>query len=221
MIASALDAVSTLESHLNPLAIGEESLVEDVDLSIDQSFDRMLGVDDRAAPTEKEDGYSGGFEIDDELREIFAEEAESLLGTMDEHLDQLAMDPQNKNALWEIRRSAHTLKGSAGIVGLTAASEMAHRIEDLLDRLAETDAAPPPQIIPTLLTATECLRAMAGGDASARVVEVRDHLFKEFDKFLSGSPQDAQTEPQRSANVEADLTAIAESDEDVPVHAVE
>jgi HPt (histidine-containing phosphotransfer) domain-containing protein len=209
LIASALDAVSAFESHLNPLAIGEEALVEDVDLLIDESFDRMLVFDpviDSADPVQ-----DGGFEIDDELREVFAEEAESLLTSMGDHLDKLAVDPKDKEALWEIRRNAHTLKGSAGIVGLAAASEMAHRIEDLLDSLAESDAAPPPQIIPALLTATECLRAMAAGDTSVRVGEVRDHLFKEFDKLLALSGPAAVETPgsQSIGELETDASSHA------------
>jgi chemosensory pili system protein ChpA (sensor histidine kinase/response regulator) len=210
-IASALDAVSAFESHLNPLAIGEEALVEDVDLLIDESFDRMLVFDpviDSADPVQ-----DGGSEIDDELREVFAEEAESLLTSMGDHLDKLAVDPKDKEALWEIRRNAHTLKGSAGIVGLAAASEMAHRIEDLLDSLAESDAAPPPQIIPALLTATECLRAMAAGDTSVRVGEVRDHLFKEFDNLLALSGPAAVETPGSQS--------IGELETDASRHAVE
>ena len=187
LIMAALDAVSEFESFLNPLAIGEEALVGDVDQMIDESFDRMLGVAAEASHAEQSPS-AFGFEIDDELREVFAEEADSLLTSMGEHLDRLAQDPSNKDALWEVRRNAHTLKGSAGIVGLTAASELAHRIEDLLDQLAETDAAPPPKIIPVLLTATECLRAMASGDATNRVAEVRDHIYRELDSMAVGGP---------------------------------
>src|SRR5690606_21968238 len=190
-IMAALDAVSEFESYLNPLAIGEEALVGDVDQMIDESFDRMLGV--ASEPEEvRAPASTFGFEIDDELREVFAEEAESLLTSMGDHLDRLAQDPSNKDALWEVRRNAHTLKGSAGIVGLTAASELAHRIEDLLDDLAETDAAPPPKIIPVLLTATECLRAMAAGDATNRVAEVRDHIYRELESMAAGGRAEVQ-----------------------------
>ena len=51
------------------------------------------------------------------MLEIFAMEAEDLLGNIETNLDALVADPVKPCRLWEIRRNAHTFKGAAGIVG--------------------------------------------------------------------------------------------------------
>src|SRR5690349_6841610 len=82
------------------------------------------------------------FAVDDELLEIFRVEAEELLGRICASLELLARDPSDREPFWEIRRSAHTFKGAAGLAGQKEASKTAHRIEDLFDKLGEHDAVP-------------------------------------------------------------------------------
>ena len=66
-------------------------------------------------------------------------------------------NPNNRESLLEVRRSAHTLKGSAGIVGLKQLSDLAHRVEDLLDFMAENEIESNEKIFELLLTSTDCL----------------------------------------------------------------
>lgn len=93
----------------------------------------------RSSDTNSYPVFANGFDGDDEMREVFRHEADDLLRSVADNLDRLANAPLDHKALWEIRRNAHTFKGAAGIVGLKKASELAHRVEDLLDRMAETN----------------------------------------------------------------------------------
>ena len=72
-------------------------------------------------------------EIDAELLEIFLEEANEVLGTIDENLQALKGQPHNVELLTTIRRSFHTLKGSGRMVGLTDVGEAAWSIEQTLN----------------------------------------------------------------------------------------
>ena len=72
-----------------------------------------------------------------ELKQIFQEEAEEHLLYIYESLDSLKQSPRNKEAVSQIRRSAHTLKGAAGAVGMEAITRLSHRMEDLLDHVTE------------------------------------------------------------------------------------
>ena len=65
----------------------------------------------------------------EELVEIFAEEAEDHLNTITDGLDRLRVDHNDMEAIGDIRRSAHTLKGAAGAVGSPAVSNLAYRVE--------------------------------------------------------------------------------------------
>ncbi|MBA2378672.1 MAG: response regulator [Blastocatellia bacterium] len=100
------------------------------------------------------------FEVDDELREVFAQEADELLENIESNLRLLSEDSANREALWEVRRNAHTFKGAAGVVGLKIHSTIAHRIEDFLDHLSEKKLGANEAILDLLNSATECLKQL-------------------------------------------------------------
>ena len=70
-----------------------------------------------------------------ELFEGFIAEAEEYLDTISKFLPNIKNAAKNNEDLLQVRRSVHTLKGSAGIVGLLDVSDLAHRMEDMLDKL--------------------------------------------------------------------------------------
>ena len=76
-----------------------------------------------------------------ELMEIYCEEAEDHLRTIYDGLNRLGDNAADAEALADIRRASHTLKGAAGAVNLQVATRLAHRMEDLLDCLAERNAS--------------------------------------------------------------------------------
>ena len=77
------------------------------------------------------------FETDDEIREIFTEEAEEVVETLEEFLPAWHQNPQDLTPLTEVRRGFHTLKGSGRMVGAFSISEMAWAIENLLNRVLD------------------------------------------------------------------------------------
>ena len=78
-----------------------------------------------------------GSNIDPDLRDIFGEEAEDHMRTIYDGLDRIRLDSNDTVALGDIRRASHTLKGAAGAVGFEAVTRLSHRMEDLLDHLAD------------------------------------------------------------------------------------
>ena len=133
----------------------------------------------------QESAHIDQFDVDPELLEVFAEEAEDLLRNIDASLENLSRDPGDSDSLWEIRRNAHTFKGSAGIVGLKQLSEVAHRVEDLLDRMAETKCGSNERIISLLHASTECLKALVAGENSATLFKSISQLYYDFDGILA------------------------------------
>ncbi len=125
------------------------------------------------------------FEIDSEMMEVFAMEAEDHLQNIASFLSVLEKTPNNREALLEIRRSAHTLKGSAGIVGFAKLSTLAHRVEDLLDYLAENEIEGNNKVFELLLASTECLEALSRGENSSEIEQNINELYQRFDKLLA------------------------------------
>ena len=146
----------------------------------------LFGAPDFASESAENDAWeTDDFEIDEEMLEIFALEAEDLLRNINVNLEALAEQPANREALMEIRRNAHTFKGSAGIVGLKKPSDLAHRVEDLLDFMAENDIAGNERIFCLLLASTDCLSALTSGENSAQLDNKIQQLYKNFDEMLA------------------------------------
>jgi chemosensory pili system protein ChpA (sensor histidine kinase/response regulator) len=82
---------------------------------------------------------STGLEEDDEMREVFIDEAREVIQGADEALRRLGETPDDLGDLTLLRRAFHTLKGSSRMVGLKVFGEAAWSCEQLYNtRLAET-----------------------------------------------------------------------------------
>lgn len=140
---SVLDIVARMEAQLWALPTVAGDFDFDVGGFVDASFDNIL-LKVRETPST---GTTEEFEVDEETLEIFRAEADEVLKNIGGSLRALALSPEDQTALWEIRRNAHTFKGSAGIVGLTGACRIAHQMEDLLDEMVENHRPAPPAVI--------------------------------------------------------------------------
>ena len=80
--------------------------------------------------------------IDEELREVFIEEAGEVLETIAEFLPRWCDDTDDREALTEIRRAFHTLKGSGRMVRALVIGELAWSIENLLNRVLDRSIQP-------------------------------------------------------------------------------
>lgn len=80
----------------------------------------------------------------------FLAEARTLLEEITNALIELEQNPSQKN-LETIFRSAHTLKGNAGMIGLTSLENLSHSMEELLDELRDGDRDVTGEIIDLLL----------------------------------------------------------------------
>lgn len=75
--------------------------------------------------------------IDDEIIEIFLEEAQEVLETIEEFWPVFKQNQQDNDALTNTRRAFHTLKGSGRMVGAEAIGETAWAIENMFNRLID------------------------------------------------------------------------------------
>ncbi len=119
-----------------------------------------------------DDGFAAGaFDPvveSDEITELFFAEAEQMLQRSDERLAVLSSDPSDQQALADLRREMHSLKGAARMVGAEALGELSHCAESLLE-LACDDY---------LKVSTELLRLHGDVLQQSRgmIAEVRAHL---------------------------------------------
>ncbi|MBS1197508.1 MAG: hybrid sensor histidine kinase/response regulator [Proteobacteria bacterium] len=107
------------------------------------------GVTEAPAPTAETLRLAQGSheEIDAELLEIFLEEAQEVVGTIESELASLRAEPHNVDTLTNIRRASHTLKGSGRMVGLKDLGEVAWQIEQTLNMWLRQEIDVTPQLL--------------------------------------------------------------------------
>jgi two-component system chemotaxis sensor kinase CheA len=98
-----------------------------------------------------------------ELVQIFREEAAEHLDGMDACLLAAEAGQASSQTTDTLFRHAHSIKGSAGMVGLQEAGAIANAIEDVLERAREAGALSPVLTGP-LLHATDALRHAVAGE---------------------------------------------------------
>jgi chemosensory pili system protein ChpA (sensor histidine kinase/response regulator) len=179
-----LDAIVSTKASLSKAQVAEffnktallEAMFASVEIDTetappeDFSFaENLFGENSFEVPAPPIETAFAEFEIDKEMLEVFALEAEEHLRAITANLNLLEQNPNNREALLEIRRSSHTLKGSAGIVGFQKLSQLAHAQEDLLDYLAENEtgnAVDNKAVFKILLASTDCMEALSAGKDS-------------------------------------------------------
>jgi len=178
----ALDLLAEIETLFLEIPLRSDPLFS-ISQFVEDSIDSLTGHCSRRPRTELDEEI--GFEIDEETMEIFREEATELLEGISRSLQTLAAQPRDRDALWSIRRCAHTFKGAAGVIGLHEASGLAHRVEDLLDHLATDESELTPQIIDLLSASTECLNSLTLGCGLKRNAKSAADLYPQFDLVMS------------------------------------
>ncbi len=97
--------------------------------------------------------------VDEELFQIFCDEAQELLPTLHAGLRDWARSPGDAKAPSACMRCLHTFKGSARLAGAMRLGEMAHRLETMVERLAEAGASANPAELDALAGHADAMQA--------------------------------------------------------------
>ena len=103
-----------------------------------------------------------------EYRDIFLEEADELVQELNKNLLVLEKNPEDALIINNIFRAAHSLKSSAAFVGLHDLSDLAHRMENLLQGIRDKTNIITPEIVDVIFkcfdTINEVIDLAAGGE---------------------------------------------------------
>ncbi|MDH3600815.1 MAG: Hpt domain-containing protein, partial [Candidatus Tectomicrobia bacterium] len=140
------------------------------------------------------------FQIDfaAELLEGFLLEAEDYLDTIGRLLPGLSGPAKNNDQLLQVRRSIHTLKGAAGVVGLMSVSHLSHRMEDLLDDLYEGSRKLTPQKQDLLCATFDALEDFLRDQGAQGDFEpAAQSLYTQYDAVLGAAAEPAMPAPEQ------------------------
>ncbi len=107
----------------------------------------------------------------EELLKDFFAEAEQQVEVLESNILVIENDPSNHDAIDEIFRAAHTLKGGSATVEMTELATFCHDVEDLLDALRSGTVTVSEEIVDVLLTAIDTIKAMLEARSSGSVYQ--------------------------------------------------
>lgn len=88
---------------------------------------------------------------------LFLAEADEQLQLLDEDIIRLENEAGNVNLLQEIFRASHTIKGSSAMIGHQRMSQLAHGMENVLDKIRKDALAVSPSVVDALLKGLDVL----------------------------------------------------------------
>ncbi|UCH34026.1 MAG: response regulator [Armatimonadota bacterium] len=119
--------------------------------------------------------------------QTFVTEARERLARVEQGLMRLEREPENQELFNELLREAHTLKGSARMIGLMKVDALAHRLEEVVSALRDAAEPPSRQAIDTMLEATDALKALVEEAANGPEAPDTEDLVKRMARW-GGSP---------------------------------
>ena len=107
----------------------------------------------------------------DELVQVFLEESDDEIKELEAGLIKLEEDHDDESIINRVFRAAHTIKGSAGLVGFDDVSIFTHDIENILDRIRNKELKITKKLITNLLTATDLLKRLISASAEGEEID--------------------------------------------------
>ncbi|MEJ2438524.1 MAG: Hpt domain-containing protein [Gammaproteobacteria bacterium] len=156
-----------------------------------------------AATMPEKDKSTIADELDDEIVEIFLEEADEEHGNISRLLPHWENNPHDEETLKTLRRSFHTLKGSGRLVGAVDVGEFAWAFENMLNRVIDKSVEPDAVMFGLLESARKILPDMfelfrTGQKPSQGVFKLMQQAeaLSKGETIVPGDVADAADEPE-------------------------
>ena len=161
-------------------------------------------------------------DMDAEDIQLFLDETEELLQILGESFVELEHSGDDSEVLQEIFRAAHTLKGSAGMLGYREMTELAHAMETLLDEVRQGKVRVTTETVDALLHSLDGLTLLRDALREQSDVDLDvAGLVAELDEArgngaIDAAEGEATLADAATLDVEGDLVAkaVAEAGED-------
>ena len=156
-----------------PVPLEEDALLSlRTELEAANGIGAALDQDADAAPealTHADLALNIGNDVDAALLDAFMNDSPPQAAEVTRSISGWIAAPVQVELLRNAKRAAHTLKGSANILGIRGVGKLAHRLEDVLE-ICETDpATPSEQRARALMAAADCLEQMVAAVAGEDV----------------------------------------------------
>jgi len=133
----------------------------------------------------------------EELLKDFFAEAEQQVEQLESNILVIENDPSNHEAIDEIFRAAHTLKGGSATVEMMELSHFTHIVEDVLDEIRSDRLKVDEDVVDLLLTSIDVIKAMLEARQNGSVYE--ENIDSIVEKLHGYIPQNGGKAPAKAA----------------------
>ncbi|MPW24759.1 chemotaxis protein CheA [Alkalibaculum sp. M08DMB] len=145
-------------------------------------------------------------------RDLFFEETDEYLQTLNDCLLQLERNPQEKSILDEIFRAAHTLKGMAATMGYKTMTELTHSMENVLELFRSGVSSINTDIISLIFSCLDKLSEIVEDLRIEKEVEYNiQDLLKKLDNVVNGNSNSVVVEKEITFSVSNDEISDTDS----------
>ncbi len=155
----------------------------------------------------------------EELLKDFFAEAEQQVEQLESNVLVIENDPSNHEAIDEIFRAAHTLKGGSATVEMMELSHFTHTVEDVLDEIRSDRLKVDENVVDILLTSIDVIKAMLEARQNGSVYEENiDDLVNKLHAYI---PQkgDSKAKPKPAAVAKPVSVPVVQSEPVAPAPA--
>ena len=153
--------------------------------------------------------------------QIFIEESNEHVQSLNQCLLQIEKDPDDKDVLNEIFRVAHTIKGMAGTMGFTKMTRLTHIMENVLHAIRNDEIKVTSDLVDVLFKCLDALEnyvssvVATGGEGDKEYKDIIDALNGILEnKGTAGSSPSPKPEAPAAAKTETDKYVTAQLDFD-------
>ena len=125
-------------------------------------------------------------DIDEDLLEIFVQEAADILDHSDSMMARLRESPQDRDLVTGLQRDLHTLKGGARMAGLAPIGDLSHSMESLLEVISENRRLMDRVTVESLERGFDRLHGLVQRVARRQAIAMPEHAIARFEGLVSG-----------------------------------
>jgi len=155
--------------------------------------------------------------VDQELYEAFLEESGEIIDASERVLHEWVENPDNTNAVVELQRHLHTLKGSARMMNIAAIGDLSHSLETLLTRVSEGTVSVSDDLFAALFLSQDMLSEMLDQVRQRSIPEISADLESTLERLARLTSNEdayqADLEPDHSRYSETEPVEYVQSEE--------
>lgn len=190
-VADDSDEMAIDMSELAPGADDDlEMEIEDV-----ESSEGVVEVDEPVVQdiVEEESVPMSYGDIDDELIDIFLEEADELLESCEDTLNEIKATPNSTEHIHQLQRNMHTLKGGARMADLTPVGDLTHNLESLVVMVDEKKVNADKTLFDLLQESLDVLTNMLGSVKKREAVVSANNLNNRLEMLMRGEVEEKRS----------------------------